>query len=79
MTMERICDIIFTIHVKLAPTVVRIPLEESMYRKVLTSQGENALWAVRPDTGHRYRVQLFLVVRFYHTLTAEYVETYPSQ
>lgn len=59
MTMERICDIIFTIHVKLAPTVVRIPLEESMYRKVLTSQGENALWAVRPDTGHRYRVQLF--------------------
>ena len=24
-----------------------------------------------------YRVSLFLIIRFYHTLTAEYVETYP--
>lgn len=59
MTMERLCDIIFTIHAKLVPTVVRIPLEGSVYRKLLASQGENELWAVRQDTGHRYRAQLF--------------------
>ena len=57
--MERLGDIKFSIHVRLVPTVIRIPLEENMYQKLLVSRGENELWAVRPDTGRRYRAQLF--------------------